>query len=170
MAMQAYERVHREVPNSRMLVIGGGFQWQRLIEFAKANYNHVPIIFHGWFPPSAMPCILREADIGILPFAIDNEWIRSKSPTKLYEYMASGLAVVATNLGEVSYIIQHGINGMLVNHVDEMVAAMRKLALDSNFRKTISRNARQTMECHYSMEVLGDRLAGFLREVMPGKR
>ena len=164
LAIQAFERVNREFPNSRMMIVGGGFHWHRLVEFTKTHYDHVPIIFHGWFPPQAMPSILREADVGILPFAEDNEWVRSKSPTKLFEYLATGLAVVASNVGEVSHVIRDGENGLLVDSLDGMAGAMLTLARENELRKSISRNARLTAIDHYSMEVLGDRLAEFLKQ------
>lgn len=165
MAIQAFERVAEEFPHSRLLIVGGGFHWQRLIDFAKQQYDHVPLIFQGWYPPQAMPSVLRDADIGILPFAIDNEWVRSKSPTKLFEYMATGLAVVASDIGEVSYVIQSGENGLLVKDQESMTEAMLKLARDREYRLKISANARQTILDHYSMEKLGDRLAEFMKSL-----
>ncbi len=164
MAIQAFEKVHREFPNSRLMIVGGGFHWQRLVDFTKSNYDHVPIIFHGWFPPQAMPSILREVDVGILPFAADNEWVRSKSPTKLFEYLASGLAVVASNIGEVGHVIRHGENGLLVDNLEGMAGAMLSLTRGNELRKTISHNARQTAVDRYSMEVLGGRLAEFFKQ------
>lgn len=163
MAIQAFELVSREFPHSRLLIVGGGFQWQRLIDFSKQHYDHVPLIFQGWYPPQAMPSVLRETDIGILPFALDNEWVRSKSPTKLFEYMAAGLAVVASDIGEVSHVIQSGQNGILVKDQESMTEAMLALARSREYRQTISANARQTILDRYSMEKLGDRLAEFMK-------
>lgn len=164
MAIEAFARVHAEYPRTRLILVGAGFQWQRLVDDAKQQYDHVPILFRGWFPPESMPSVLREADVGILPFAVDNEWVRSKSPTKLFEYLASGLSVVASRVGEVQYVIQHGENGWLASDIDEMAEGMRVFAKDREFRRKIGHQARLTAIDRYSHEVLGDRLAGFLRQ------
>lgn len=168
MAVRAFARVHREVPNSRLLLIGGGFHWQRLVDAARADHDHVPIVFRGWFPPEAMPSLLREADIGLLPFALDNEWVRGKSPTKLFEYLATGLPVVATAIGEVRHVLQDGENGLLAESEDKMVEGMLRLARDRDFRNRVGANARETAVGSYSQEVLGDRLAEFLRQFERG--
>lgn len=164
LAIEAFEKVHAQFPNARLLIVGGGFHWQRLIDHAKEHFDHVPIVFRGWFPPEAMPAVLREADIGILPFALDNDWVRSKSPTKLFEYMATGLAVVSTRIGEAEYIIQDGENGCLADDREGMAAAMLNLARDRELRQRISQSARLTAIDHYSQEVLGGRLAEFLSQ------
>lgn len=163
LAMEAFARVHAVHPNTQLLIIGGGFQWSRLIAEAKERYAEVPILFRGWMPPSAMPSVLREVDVGLLPFGVDNRWVRCKSPTKMFEYLASGLPVVAWNLGEVQHVIRDGENGMLVESSGEMATAMTELAANPALRRRLSANARLAAEKNYSHEVLGDRLAEFLR-------
>ncbi|MCA9414916.1 MAG: glycosyltransferase family 4 protein [Candidatus Omnitrophica bacterium] len=162
LAIESFAKVHSLFPNTRLLIVGGGFQWQRVVDETLAKYEDVPITFRGWMPPEAMPSILREADVGLLPFSVDNLWFRSKSPTKLFEYMASGLAVVAWNLGEVKYVIEDGVNGFLSNDRDEMIHSMTQIAKDKELRHKLSTNARQTIEERYSHEVLGEKLADFV--------
>jgi glycosyltransferase involved in cell wall biosynthesis len=167
LAMEAFSKVHRIYPNTQLLVIGGGFQWSRLIGEAREKYSGVPIVFRGWMPPTAMPSVLREVDVGLLPFGVDNRWVRCKSPTKMFEYLASGLPVVAWNLGEVRHVIEEGKNGLLVEDAEEMAAAMGRLAGDAELRRNLSTAARETAVTRYSHEVLGEKLAHFLRDLAP---
>ena len=164
MAIRAFEKVYAKNSDTRLLIVGGGFQWDRLIEYCKDKYDHIPITLRGWFPPDAMPAVLREADVGLLPFARTNEWVKCKSPTKLFEYLATGLAVVADGTGEAAHVIQDGENGILASDEDEMTEAMLSLSWDEGLRKKISENAVRTAEEKYSMEVLGEKLAGFLKQ------
>ena len=76
----------------------------------------------------------------------------------------AGLAVIADGSGEASYVIQDNENGILVSDESEMTEAMLSLAQDESLRKRISENAVRTAEEKYSMEVLGEKLAGFLRQ------
>ena len=101
--------------------------------------------------------------------SVDNLWFRSKSPTKLFEYMASGLAVVAWNLGEVQHVIEDGKNGFLASDSDEMVQSMIQIAQDKELRHSLSTNARQTIEERYSHEVLGEKLADFMEQFVNKK-
>lgn len=162
-AMEAFRQVYKHNPHSRFLIIGGGWHWERLVEHARREFHDVPIVFRGWMPPSALRCVLREVDVGVLPFAATNEWVKCKSPTKLYEYLASGLAVVATNFGEAAHIIQHGQNGLLVDDHAGMAEAMIDLARDPLLRTNLATAARQTAVTRYSYDVLGEKLANFLR-------
>jgi glycosyltransferase involved in cell wall biosynthesis len=48
-------------------------------------------------PHSEVPGLLAQAHIGVLPFP-DEEKFRVSSPIKLFEYMASGLVILATRI------------------------------------------------------------------------
>jgi glycosyltransferase involved in cell wall biosynthesis len=48
-------------------------------------------------PPAALPDLLRHCDVGLIPFVL-NGHTRSSLPLKLFEYLAAGLPVVATEL------------------------------------------------------------------------
>jgi glycosyltransferase involved in cell wall biosynthesis len=51
-------------------------------------------------PFESIPAILRHSDVAIIPFA-RNALTASVSPVKLYEYLATGIPVVATRLEEI---------------------------------------------------------------------
>jgi glycosyltransferase involved in cell wall biosynthesis len=50
-----------------------------------------------------LPGVLREADAGLIPYA-RNELTNSIFPMKVYEYLAAGLPVVATQLPALSEV------------------------------------------------------------------
>ena len=57
-------------------------------------------------PYSAIPGYLQHADVGIIPFDVSRfgELIHCVNPLKLYEYMAAGLPVVATEWEELKHL------------------------------------------------------------------
>ncbi|MFB2567022.1 glycosyltransferase [Rhizobium sp. IMFF44] len=60
--------------------------------------RHLPNVhFIGYRPYEALPDYLRGMSVGLLP-SILNDYTRSMFPMKFYEYLASGLPVVATPL------------------------------------------------------------------------
>jgi len=53
---------------------------------------------------------------GLLPLIQDTKFNKSKSPTKLFEYMAMAKATVSSDIGESSYVIKDGDNGFLAKN------------------------------------------------------
>lgn len=92
----------------------------------------------GARPADDLPQVLRGADIGLIPYAI-NDLTRSVFPMKVYEYLAAGLPVLATPLPALD-----GVEAIeTVNSAEELVAAVeRELeADDSERRRERSRDA-----------------------------
>jgi len=54
----------------------------------------------GSRPYEALPAFYRHADVGIIPFKV-NALVHAVNPVKLYEYLAAGLPVVATDWREL---------------------------------------------------------------------
>ena len=77
-------------------------------------------------PAGDLPEVLRGADIGLIPYAI-NDLTRSVFPMKVYEYLAAGLPVLATPLPALD-----GVEAIeTVGSAEELVAvAERELAAD----------------------------------------
>jgi glycosyltransferase involved in cell wall biosynthesis len=75
------------------------------------------ITFAGRVAHRDMPSALAAADIGVAPFDVSQHpplalafyW----SPLKVFEYMASGLPVVAPGLPRLQGLIEHGVEGAL---------------------------------------------------------
>lgn len=85
-----------------------------------------------------LPKVLRGADIGLIPYAI-NDLTRSVFPMKVYEYLAAGLPVLATPLPALD-----GVDAIeTISSAEELVAtAERELAADSaEVRQARSKNA-----------------------------
>jgi glycosyltransferase involved in cell wall biosynthesis len=150
--------------DARLQIVGTGQMWDRMIDTLDTQYSDLldSIDATGWVSPDRMPDILAGADIGLLPFSMDNQWIRSKSPTKLFEYMASGIPVIADAIGEVTHVIQDGQSGILATSQQSFNDAMIGLADNRDLRLLLGAAARKRVETHYSIPVLVDRLARFL--------
>ncbi len=83
----------------------------------RAAGSHPAILFTGALPYDAMPAALAAADIGVAPFdaarhpalALDFYW----SPLKIFEYLASGLPVVAPALERLTRLVTDRTEGVL---------------------------------------------------------
>jgi glycosyltransferase involved in cell wall biosynthesis len=123
------------------------------------------ITVDGWIPPDEIPDYLSHVDIGLLPLVQDTKFNKSKSPTKLFEYMAMAKPTVSSNIGEAAEIIQDGENGFLAKDKEEFIKKMQILIEDSTLRQEMGDKACKTIENNYSLKVLGKRLYEILRTI-----
>ena len=74
------------------------------------------------------------------------------SPLKLFDYMACGLPVIATNIGQIAEVINDRENGILVegNDVNKIVNDILFLKNNPEISKEISQEARNCIESYYN--------------------
>ncbi len=119
--------------------------------------------FEEWSLERELP-FLQSLDIGIMPL-VDSPWATGKSGYKLIQYMACGLPVVASPVGVNREIVDHGVNGYLVENQQEWRTALKKLLCDKNLRKAMGFEGRKKVEKHYSLKVWGPRVSKMLYEI-----
>jgi glycosyltransferase involved in cell wall biosynthesis len=159
--IRSFERVSREHKNVKFLIIGSGSDIPKLKLKIKNEYNTLDIEITDWVHPLDMPKYLSRAHIGLLPLVPDKdneEWMRSKSPTKLFEYMAMGLPTVASRFGEAEFIIEDGKDGFLAHDENEFFDKMSLLVKNAELRNKMGNLARKKVEENYSLDVLGAEL------------
>lgn len=111
--------------------------------------------------------LLADVDVGIMPLT-DGRWEAGKCGYKLIQYMACGIPVVASAVGENNYIVSEGENGFLVRSVEEWVAALRVLADDPERARAMGLAGRRRVEETYSLAVTGPRLLEILTDAGRG--
>jgi glycosyltransferase involved in cell wall biosynthesis len=113
------------------------------------------ITFTGALPHDRMPGALAAADVGVAPFDVARHpplqlaffW----SPLKVFEYMATGLPVVAPALPRLQQLVDHGTEGLLYHPqtpgaLADTLAALR----DPELRRRLGEAARRRAEREYS--------------------
>lgn len=108
-------------------------------------------LYTGQMPPDEVPLCLRAFDVCAMPFPATTHFARHASPIKLFEYMASGRALVATHLNSTAEIVTDGENGLLVppSDPDALAAALIRLRDDPALRERLAQTAQaQVFERH----------------------
>jgi teichuronic acid biosynthesis glycosyltransferase TuaH len=88
---------------------------------------HPNVTWLGRQDPGLLPVLIRAAAVGLTPY-VDNEFNRASFPLKTLEYLAGGIAVVATDLPSARWLnsdlvtIVHSRNGM-ASAVKELVSS-----------------------------------------------
>jgi len=127
--------------------------------------NNNQVLFLGLVDSESVAEYLRATDIFILPSHMEG------LPNSLLEAMSSGVACIASNVGGIPQLIQHGINGLLITpkQPNELKENIEKVLLDDNFRKNLGVNARRTIEENeYSMEKVIKKLTSLFSEINNG--
>ena len=107
--------------------------------------------------------ILPQFDIFVVPRP-SNIITETTTPIKLIEAMASGVPVIASNVGGISEYVQHGNNGYLVepSNPEELLNAIQTLSEKPKLRTKLSKNARTSAEEIFDYQKIGTKLKGCL--------
>ncbi len=87
------------------------------------------------------------------------------------EALACGVPVVASRVGGIPEIVEHGTTGLLVaaGEPDELAAAIRRIAEDPDLRRKMGEAARTAAVERFSAERKLDQFLNFYRTVAPAK-
>jgi GT2 family glycosyltransferase/glycosyltransferase involved in cell wall biosynthesis len=123
------EHVAKSLPNASIELVGH-VHHQAVAQRLEAYGN---IKFLGEVKYAVLPEVAEKWDVGIIPFLI-NDLTLATNPVKLYEYAASALPVVSTDLPEVAALAKN-VEGIYVAHTPEMfvesISAATKMTLES---------------------------------------
>ena len=108
---------------------------------------------------------LEEIDIGVMPLT-DDQWSRGKCGFKGLQYMAMEAATLMSPVGVNQEIIDHGINGYLVNSENEWVTYISELIENPELRKKIGQEGRKTIIEKYSVDANKHRYIDYFNELL----
>ena len=145
----------RRDPTYHLLLVGTGPEHQRLLaQVERAGLGgHVELT--GAVSAEQVPSLLHRMDVATAPYPHGDDCYFS--PLKVYEYLAAGLPVVASSVGVLPALLDHGRLGELVSAGDarELAAAIERLRHDDVRRLRLRREARAAAEHHDWSHVVG---------------
>jgi glycosyltransferase involved in cell wall biosynthesis len=147
--LSTHAQVNKVQPTS-LLIVGEVRQGEdkQLFEELRSSNPQVPITVTGYITPKELPAYYALMDVFVHPS------LRDGMPNAVLEAMACGTAVVATDVGGVSDVIQAGVNGTTVpaNDAESLSNAIMRLLKDGSMRSQLGKQARETVEQKFTLE------------------
>jgi glycosyltransferase involved in cell wall biosynthesis len=141
------------------MVIFGKFRPDSLEREVRALPGFARVDYRGWVDYEMLPAQLARADAGIVCFLPEPNHVNA-GPTKLFEYMACGLPVVASDFPRWREVIQGNDCGVCVDPADpgSIAAALEYLADNPERRARMGENGRRAVHRLYNWEAEAERL------------
>jgi len=155
--LRAWKRIRRAREGVRLILVGaGGLDMHdcedELKRFVEEHGLGDSVTFTG--DVDNVPDYLRASDVFVLPSEDD------AFPSSLVEAMACGLAVIATPVGAMASVVEHGRNGLMVapGEEAELHEALRGLLDDAELRARLGAEAVRTATARYGSDGVVGRL------------
>jgi glycosyltransferase involved in cell wall biosynthesis len=163
-AIRAFATVRQQHRGSRLTIVGAGPERGRLMDLVESLGLSDAVDFRGGVGPDTMADIYRTADVMLNPSTADN------MPNSILEALASGVAVVSTDVGGVPYLVKDGTTALLVPSRDPaaMAAAALRLLADpalAEAQRIAGLEAARGYAWRTVRQVLADAYAGALAMV-----
>ncbi len=138
--IKAFERLVRELPEARLIIVGEGSQKRKLkryIDNKPALKNSILLV--GAVPHEQIHEYYKKASVIVMPSKYEGLSLAA------LQGMASGMPLVAAKVGGLQEIVKHGYNGLLFNpgSVDELFKALTYLLRNKEALLKMGINARK---------------------------
>lgn len=162
--LEAAAQILERVPQAQFVIAGGGELRPQLEAIASRPPLAGHVHFLGWRDDPAV--IL--ADLDVLLLTSDNEGM----PTAIIEAMAAGVPVVATRVGGVPGLVEHGVTGLLAPKRDARALAQACIALleDHALARRMGEAARTAAYPRYDRSTLLATMADLYTSLVAGHR
>jgi len=98
------------------------------------------LLFVDRVPNVRVPLWIRACDVVTLPLPSTPYFERLPSPMKLFEYLAAGVPIVASDLSSLREVLTHGVDAWLVEagHPDALAAGILRVLEDEQLGRALA--------------------------------
>lgn len=157
---EAFARLHERRPGARLLLVGDGED----APVVRATLERAGCLrathMTGLVPREQVPRYLAAADVVASPHADVRDFIGS--PIKLFEYMASGRAIVASRLAQIGEVVRDEETALLVppSNPRALAEALERLHDDPGLRERLGAAALGEARERHSWEARVEEMLG----------
>jgi glycosyltransferase involved in cell wall biosynthesis len=160
--LDAFRQIRAQIPRYHLLIIGGGAYQHTLDAFIAAWGLQQRVHLTGHRPDPWLA--LRALDVNVLASTS-----QEGMPQALLQAQFAGCPVVGSNCGGIAEVITHEKTGLLVprGEAGPLGEALLRLLTDQDYATRLACNARQHVQVHHTMDVMGHKILAVYRELLP---
>ncbi len=166
--VEAFARIANKFPQLNLVLVGRINSKESIKETTDAIEKHgldKRVIFTGMVDREMMPVILGNAEILVVSKP-DNEQNSGNFPIKIGEYLATGVPVVVTKVGEIPLYIKDGESGFLAEPSNAAAFAEKmEEALNNPNAKQIGLNGKKVAEDNFDYKMQAKIMADYITKI-----
>jgi glycosyltransferase involved in cell wall biosynthesis len=158
--LRTMQRIALAYPHARLLCVGGGQQLDEMRRLAERMGLDTKVRFTG--PKDDIRPYIAAMDA----FALCS--LSEGCPNALLQAMAMSVPAIASAVGEIPYLLEHGAAGLLFDPTDEdgFFASVSRLVEDETYRRTLGQAGRQRVEDKYALDRMVDQYVRLFDELV----
>jgi len=156
--IEAFRQLHTNAPAARLLIVGDGPERASLTAMVDDYGLSEAVRFTGAVTHDAVPALLSAMDVAVAPYPNLPDFYFS--PLKVLEYMAAGVPVVASRIGQLRDLIRQNVSGILCPPGDAatLAAALFSLWRHPFTRFQLAQAAHANVLRHHTWDAVANRL------------
>jgi glycosyltransferase involved in cell wall biosynthesis len=160
--IRAIPTIVKHHPNAKFVIVGEGWSREYLETLAHSSVHEQKITFTGFIPDAELIALMHSADVLVVPSIYEPFGIVA------LEGMASGVPVVASQVGGLAEIIEHDRTGVLVypRKPASVAWGIDKVLSNPDHAKWLTQNAQEEIKKTYSWESVAIRTVEVYRKAM----
>jgi glycosyltransferase involved in cell wall biosynthesis len=153
--IKAFEKVLIHIPEARLILVGEGKQESYLRKLIADLGIGSNVTMTGYLRRPALERLFDSAWVQIVP----SIWVEAQGSVAT-EAMIRGTAIVASRIGGLAEIVQHGRTGLLVppGDVDALAEALKQILQNRELAEQMGQAGREYALAHFNRERYIDKI------------
>jgi len=173
--IEALPSILKNVPEAMLLVVGDqpphseNNLKQKLLDMIKGLHLESKVIFTDSVPYQDVPVYINAADVCVIA---QRPMRAGFSPLKLFEYMACGKPVVASDIAGVREIVEESQGGILIppENEEKLAEALIDLLVHEELMREMGENGRRCVNEEYTWKNMACRAAEVCEKAIDKRR
>jgi len=161
--INAFKELKKEIKNARLVIVGEGYLYDELVRMVDMHCLKDSVLFTGF--QMDVSEIISTFDVAVLPSFFEG------MGRVLLEAMSMEKPVVASRVGGIPDLLEHGINGFLVKpgNVEELTEALKKILTDKRLAESMGKQGRKKIREQFSADVMAQSIQKLYRDLLARK-
>ena len=165
--IEAFNQIYKDYPKLNLYLVGGwNYDTPAHQERIKGLKLENRIKWVGEYPRESIPSIICNAKLLVLPRP-DSKQAQGGFPTKLGEYLATGVPVCATTVGEIPDYLVDNISVYFAKpgSIDSFAKGMHNALKNSVKANKVGQQGKRVAESYFNKSIQSKTLYNFLKQL-----